>query len=272
MSDVYEYSSREIVAANIKMFMREQGVTASDVCKALNIPNATFSDWINAKTYPRISKLEKLADYFGVRKADIVELSTDRNDPILRLSKAKAEESARNTARESDAIYDALNREGQKEFCRYGRYLTTQEEFKAKDAEPPVEYIRHYLTSAAAGYAAPIEGEDYELVVRGADVPAKADFCLDISGDSMTPYIKDGQTVYVQRAAELHEFEVGIFFVDGDVYCKQWCPGYAGETYLLSANPKRQDANITISRDSGRNCVYFGKVLLDKKLPRPMYL
>lgn len=272
MPDIYEYSSRAIVAANIKMFMREKGVTASDVCKALNIPNATFSDWINAKTYPRISKLEKLADYFGVRKADLVDLSTERNDPILRLLKTETEESAQKSARESDAIYDALNCEGQKEFCRYGRYLTTQEEFKALDTEPQVEYIRHYLTSAAAGYAAPVEGEDYEMVVRGADVPAKADFCIDISGDSMEPYIKDGQTVYVQRGADLKEFEVGIFFVDGDVFCKQWCPGYDGSLYLLSANPKRQDANIIVSRDAGRNCVCFGKVLLNKKLPRPMYL
>lgn len=171
-----------------------------------------------------------------------------------------------------DVIYNSLNDLGKEEYIRYGRYLTGRDEYRAKDTEPQVEYIRHYLTSAAAGYAAPVEGEDYELIVRGADVPSKADFCLDISGDSMMPYIKNGQTVYVQRAAELHEFEVGIFFVDGDVFCKQWCPGYAGETYLLSANPKRQDANITISRDSGRNCVYFGKVLLDKKLPRPVYL
>lgn len=177
-----------------------------------------------------------------------------------------------NVCRESDAIYDALNREGQKEFCRYGRYLTSQEEFKAKDTEPQIEYIRHYLTSAAAGYAAPIEGEDYELVVRGADVPAKADFSIDISGDSMLPYIADGQTVYVQRGADLAEFDVGIFFVDGDVYCKQWCPSYDGSLYLLSANPKRQDANVTISRDAGRSCICFGKVLLDRKLPRPVYL
>lgn len=272
MPDIYEYSSRAIVAANIKMFMREKGVTASDVCKALNIPNATFSDWINAKTYPRISKLEKLADYFGVRKADLVDLSTERNDPILRLLKTEVEESARKSARESDAIYDALNREGQKEFCRYGWYLTTQEEFKALDTEPQPVLIKHYLVPAAAGYASPIEGEDYEEIPLPPGAPTNADYCITIRGDSMSPYIEDGEMVYVKQGAPLRDFEPGIFFVDGDVFCKQWCPGYAGETYLLSANPKRQDANITIQKDGGRNCVYFGKVLLNKKLPRPMYL
>ena len=205
------------------------------------------------------SKIKAIADALTTTPSYIMGWEERSNQPT-------------NIYRESDAIYDALNPVGQKEFCRYGRYLTTQEEFKAVDTEPQVEYIRHYLTSAAAGYAAPVEGEDYEMVVRGADVPAKADFSIDISGDSMEPYIKNGQTVYVQRGADLAEFEVGIFFVDGDVFCKQWCVDYAGTLHLLSANPRREDANISIPRDAGRSCVCFGKVLLNKKLPRPYYL
>lgn len=141
----------------------------------------------------------------------------------------------------------------------------------AEDPAPPIRYIRHYLVPAAAGYASPIEGEEYENVPMPPDAPQEADFCIEIQGDSMEPFIQDGQRVYVKQGAPLQEFDPGIFFVDGDVFCKQWCPGYAGETYLLSANPKREDANITIFRDSGRSCVYFGKVLLDKKLPRPNY-
>lgn len=33
----------------------------------------TFSDWINAKTYPRIDKIELMANYFGIEKSDLVE-------------------------------------------------------------------------------------------------------------------------------------------------------------------------------------------------------
>lgn len=141
----------------------------------------------------------------------------------------------------------------------------------AEDPAPPIRYIRHYLVPAAAGYASPIEGEEYENVPLPPDAPQEADFCIEIQGDSMEPFIQDGKRVYVKQGAPLQEFDPGIFFVDGDVFCKQWCPGYAGETYLLSANPKREDANITIFRDSGRSCVYFGKVLLGKKLPKPNY-
>lgn len=171
-----------------------------------------------------------------------------------------------------DSIYNSLNELGKTEYIRYGRYLAGIDEYRAENSAPQVKYIRHYLTSAAAGYAAPVEGEDYEMVVRSASVPAKADFSIDISGDSMEPYIKDGQTVYVQRGADLKELDVGIFYVDGDVFCKQWFQGYDGSLYLLSANPKRADDNITVSRDAGRSCVCFGKVLLGKKLPRPVYI
>ena len=88
----------------------------------------------------------------------------------------------------------------------------------------------------------------------------------------MEPYINDGELVYVKRDAPLHEFDVGIFYVDGDVYCKQWCRDYAGTLHLLSANPKRQDANIELRGTSGRSVVCFGRVILPHRLPKPSYV
>lgn len=65
--------NKETMAKNIIRLMRNKGVNATDVCKTLGFPNATFSDWINAKTYPRIDKIEKMAMFFGVEKSDLVE-------------------------------------------------------------------------------------------------------------------------------------------------------------------------------------------------------
>lgn len=136
----------------------------------------------------------------------------------------------------------------------------------------PIRTIRHYLVPAAAGYASPIEGEEYEEIPLPPGAPTGADFCITVRGDSMEPYIRDGQMVFVQRGAQLQEFDVGVFYVDGDAFCKQWCVDYAGTLHLLSANPKRQDANVAIPKEAGRSCVCFGKVLLPKKLPAPMYV
>ena len=170
-----------------------------------------------------------------------------------------------------DLVCQALNDAGQKELCRYGRWLTGLAEYQAENAQPQITTIRHYLVPAAAGYASPIEGEDYETIPLPEGAPAEADFCITIRGDSMEPWLRDGELVYVKQGAAIQEFEAGIFFVDGDVFCKQWCTDYAGTTHLLSANPLRRDANIAIPRDSGRNCVYFGKVLTRQHLPRPAY-
>ncbi|MCQ2609030.1 MAG: helix-turn-helix domain-containing protein [Bacteroidales bacterium] len=58
---------------NLKKYMHLKNVNATDVCKALHISHSTYSDWVNGKSYPRIDKIEMLANYFGVSKADLVE-------------------------------------------------------------------------------------------------------------------------------------------------------------------------------------------------------
>lgn len=65
--------NKGVMSRNLIRLMEEKGVTATDVCKALGYKQNTFSDWINAKTYPRIDRIEELADYFGVSKSALVE-------------------------------------------------------------------------------------------------------------------------------------------------------------------------------------------------------
>lgn len=65
--------NKEIMARNIKRQMEKNDVNATELCNALEIKQNTFSDWVNAKTYPRIDKIEKMANYFGISKAFLVE-------------------------------------------------------------------------------------------------------------------------------------------------------------------------------------------------------
>lgn len=57
--------NKKIMAENIRRYMTINNVNQSDICKTLNIKMTTFSDWVNAKTYPRIDKIELLANYFN---------------------------------------------------------------------------------------------------------------------------------------------------------------------------------------------------------------
>lgn len=65
--------NKKIMARNILHYMNVNNVTATDVCKACGFKQNTFSDWVNAKIYPRIDKIEIMASYFNISKADLVE-------------------------------------------------------------------------------------------------------------------------------------------------------------------------------------------------------
>lgn len=258
---------RYIFAANLKRLMARSGEKQTDIARLLGVSKATVSAYCSGSQMPRIDKLEQLSRHFDVSRSELIE-------PVrvsLSGRKGAASQSSEKADNPALLIYNSLNDAGQREFLRYGRYLGSQPEYRVTEARGRVEYIKHFLVPAAAGYASPIEGQDYELMEREPDTPADADFCVTISGDSMEPYIRDGEVVYVCRGAELSEFDVGIFFVDGDVFCKQWCTDYSGTLHLLSANAARQDANITIPRSANRNCICFGKVLLPARLPKPLY-
>lgn len=65
--------NKEIMAKNIRRYMSLYNVNQTEICNTLGIKMPTFSDWVNAKTYPRIDKIELMANYFGISKADLVE-------------------------------------------------------------------------------------------------------------------------------------------------------------------------------------------------------
>ena len=131
--------------------------------------------------------------------------------------------------------------------------------------------IRRYLSRPAAGPNGMVEGEDYEDIPRTADMPSGADFCVVVSGDSMEPYIKHGETVYVSETAAIEPLDVGVWVIDGATYIKQYYPLDDGGMMLLSANPDREAANIHIHPDGNQSVQCFGKVLNIKKLPLPVY-
>ena len=66
-------TNKEVMARNIQYYMNKNGVNATDVCAAIDVKQNTFSDWVNAKTYPRIDAIEKMANYFHISKAFLVE-------------------------------------------------------------------------------------------------------------------------------------------------------------------------------------------------------
>lgn len=143
---------------------------------------------------------------------------------------------------------------------------------QAAQAETPVidlGTIRHYLYSPAAGPDGLAEDE-FEDIPRTEDMPRGADFCVTLSGDSMEPYLHDGQLIFVARDRQVDRLDVGVWYYQGGTYVKQ-LDKREDAIYLLSANPDREAANLRIPYESAHDLRCYGKVLGIKKLPLPVY-
>jgi len=66
-------SSKTILAKNIRHYMELNNKTRNEMCEALGVKYTTFTDWVNAKTYPRMERIEQIASYFGIGKAELLE-------------------------------------------------------------------------------------------------------------------------------------------------------------------------------------------------------
>ena len=62
-----------IMAQNIQRYMDQRGITRQQLCDALDIKYTTLRDWLKGITYPRIGKVEAMANYFGCEKSDLIE-------------------------------------------------------------------------------------------------------------------------------------------------------------------------------------------------------
>lgn len=69
--------NKQIMAERIKEKLNQNGMTAKEFSEKLGFKYTTVLDWIHAKTYPRIDKIEKMANFFGVDKADLIEPHRD---------------------------------------------------------------------------------------------------------------------------------------------------------------------------------------------------
>lgn len=68
--------SKEVFASNLKRYMESAGKNQKEMAAIVGVSAPTFNEWLKAKKYPRIDKIEKLAHYFGIKKSDLIEEKT----------------------------------------------------------------------------------------------------------------------------------------------------------------------------------------------------
>lgn len=68
-----EKDNKNIFATNLNNLMVIHDKTRKDLSDALGISYFTITAWTNGTKYPRMDKVELLANYFGVLKSDLIE-------------------------------------------------------------------------------------------------------------------------------------------------------------------------------------------------------
>lgn len=64
---------RKIFSKNLNYYMERSGKNTADLAADLSFPFSTVSDWVHGKKYPRMDKVQALADYFGILKSSLTE-------------------------------------------------------------------------------------------------------------------------------------------------------------------------------------------------------
>lgn len=197
--------NKGVMAQNIKYYMNLHQKERNDVCKDLGIKYTTFTDWVNGKTYPRIDKIEAMARYFGISKADLVE--------------------ERNSSESVGVMIPLLGRVA---------------------AGVPISAVENIIGQEEISRNTAIQGEF---------------FALKIKGDSMSPYIMDGDIVVVRQQNTAESGDVVIALVNGhDGVCKKFRKLETGIA-LTSVNPA-YDPMIFDHREIDSIPVYImGKVI-----------
>ena len=73
-----EQEIKRIFSNNLNYFLKLNNENQIDVANKLGISPSTFSSWCTGQKMPRMDKIEMLADYFNIKKSDLLE--NDIND------------------------------------------------------------------------------------------------------------------------------------------------------------------------------------------------
>ncbi len=222
--------SKEIFSANLENLMSSRGIDRNKLCSDLGLKYTTVRDWLKGITYPRIGKIELLADYFGVNKSDLIE---DKAQEVKELKIPTSPLVHKITEK-----VVKLSTPRKQKVLNYANEQLKEQNNKVITIEGKLfEYRVFEKLAAGNGYSYFNDG-NYDTVFYNKDL--EHDFASWVFGDSMEPKFQNGEVVLIKETG---------FDYDGAVYAIDW----DGQTYikkvyrepdglrLVSLNPKYKD-------------------------------
>lgn len=249
-------------AERLRQIRLSKNLTQTELARLADVTQVAIHGWEAGKRLPSLENTRALCMALNISADTLLDLPPILYEDIDEYEHTDGE-------RELLRSYRALDDFGKSAvtlICHHEAERVSESARKQDDEEK--RYIPLYINPAAAGVAAPIEDAEHEMILLEKGMPEDADYAVVIQGDSMKPYIGDGDTVFVKASDEVQIGDIGIFSVNGAIVCKMFYKSGLGDIRLISTNPDRADANVNIMRDSSDSFKCLGKVLLTKKKVR----
>lgn len=218
---------------NLKALRESLSMTQKDFAASLGIGQTTYNGYETGAREPKSDFWIAVAQKYGVTIDYLMGFSNDpKKTSESKKSPSDISEEARKIARSYDkmtphgkgAVQAILNYE-EKELSHFsqhedhGKVITLP---KSRKSRSGMVEINVYDQPAAAGLGNYLDEPEYRVEQYPADViPDGTDFGVLIDGDSMEPRIHNGGTVFVHAQVAIDPGKIGVFVLDGKVYCKQ---------------------------------------------------
>ena len=233
--------NKKIFANNLSFYMEKKGVDRNRLCADLDLKYTTVRDWLKGITYPRIGKIELLANYFNINKSDLIEnkiATVQASDSLL--------EEITNTARK-------LNTDNKKIVLRTSEDLLKEQknEDETKINEVSEKVIDLYQvevvseTAAACGFNYGFGYDDTDReIIEVDEQPPRHDIATKVSGDSMQPDYQDGDILYlVDKGLTTYNGDLAVIAYGDRSYFKKIYTEN-GRLRLVSLNDKYEDITL----------------------------
>ena len=222
-----------MIGDTLKRLRTKKGLTSEELCSKIGIKGGSYRNYERNDRKPDYDTLVKLADFYGVTTDYLLGRPTAQ-PPTDALERLFTEKSFSALEEELLRKYMELPHEARQAVVRFINDATAKA-LQRKNGTAPQKLLvmKRSLHKVSAGTGYDLNDSDaWETVtVKDTDDSRKADFLLEIAGDSMETTFHDGETVCVQQTPCVEVGEIGVFWVDGYGYIKE-----LGNGCLISHN------------------------------------
>lgn len=237
-----EKKRMQIIAENITHFRKQRGITQKELAKEVGISASTMTDYMKLRSAPSFGVIQKLADYFGVRKSDIdttfKEESTDSlpdtpdfltqqiTDNVVQLSV----ENKKIVLRTSEDLLKEQKNEEEAKINEVSEVISLYQ----------VEVVSETAAACGFNYGFGYDDTDRETI-EVDEQPPRHDIATKVSGDSMQPDYQDGDILYlVDKGLTTYNGDLAVIAYGDRSYFKKIYTEN-GRLRLVSLNDKYED-------------------------------